>query len=72
MVDHTEQKIFIDELTKLDRQRVTVMHEVLHCCTALARVSDDSTEEHTVSALAPVIVQVLRENPDLVAYLTAE
>ena len=23
MVDHTEQKIFIDELTKFDRQRVT-------------------------------------------------
>ena len=72
MVNHTEQKIMIDESMSAERQRVTLMHELLHCCTELAHITDEDTEEAIVSALAPVIVQAMRLNPDLVAYLTED
>lgn len=72
MVNHTEQKVLVDEAVTVERQRVTLMHELLHCCTELMHITDESSEEATVSALAPALVQVLRENPDLVAYLTSQ
>jgi hypothetical protein len=54
----------------------TLLHETIHCCwnhTALSiDTTDDTTEERTVTALAPLILTLLRSNPDLVAYLTAD
>ncbi len=72
MVNHTEQKITLDEAITPERRRVSLLHELLHCCTELTHVTDGATEEATVTALAPALVQVLRENPALVAYLTTE
>lgn len=51
----------------------TLLHEILHACwnqTPL-RERDEDDEERTVTALTPLLLGVLRDNPDLVAYLTA-
>jgi hypothetical protein len=45
-----------------------LFHEVLHACVAVSG-GDSHQEEALVSGLAHVLLQVLRENPDLVRYL---
>lgn len=53
-----------------------VLHEVLHSVCSLAGLQGDDDldphEERIVAALAPALLQVLRDNPGLLAYLTAD
>jgi hypothetical protein len=52
----------------------TLLHETLHAAwdqTSLGLVHDDDAEEVVVKALAPLLLDLLRRNPKLVAYLTA-
>lgn len=72
MANHTEQKVLVDESVTVERQRVALMHELLHCCTELMHITDEDTEEATVTALAPALVQMMRQNPELIAYLTSQ
>lgn len=59
-----------------DYQRSTLLHEVLHQCLAVMACDLDTEfggapiEERAVSALELSLYQTLRENPDLIAYLT--
>lgn len=49
----------------------TALHEILHCIwdqTPL-RVMDEDLEESIVSAFAPVLLDVLRSNPQLARWL---
>ena len=53
--------------------RETMLHEVLHAVLFNTGLSDrmtDKAEEHLVRALSPALFALLRENPDLVRYLT--
>lgn len=53
----------------------TLFHESLHCAwnhTALNLGLEEGEEETVVTAISPLIVEMLRRNPDLVAYLLAE
>lgn len=53
--------------------RETLLHEVLHAVlfnTGLADRMTDKAEEHLVRALSPALFSLLRDNPDLVQYLT--
>lgn len=55
------------------RLRETLLHETLHAAwfsTALRATPAQEHEELVVDALAVVLVNVLADNPDLVAYLT--
>ena len=48
----------------------TLLHEVLHACNYPSFVGKENiSEEDIVNACAPVLLQVIRENPTLVAYL---
>lgn len=52
----------------------TILHEVLHTVTSMCGVIDDigsKEEERYVARLAPALLDVLRRNPDLVAFLTS-
>lgn len=52
-----------------------VLHETLHACFDVALLDSDTlkaaadAEEEAVSRLAPVLLQLLRDNPRLVSYL---
>lgn len=54
----------------------TLLHEALHCAwhqtsfTASQNLSDH--EEAIVTALAPLLLGILRSNPDLVKFLTSD
>lgn len=56
-------------------ERETLLHETIHAAWYVAglQASDVAPhEEHVVSTLAPALLQVLRDNPGLLAYLTAD
>jgi hypothetical protein len=69
-----------------DAQRHSLIHEILHCClrmsgvwpdayarTAMsARRTDVDVEEHTVSGLAGPLLGVLRDNPEILAWLAGD
>lgn len=48
----------------------TVLHEVLHACLAHTPLElSEETEEHVCLVLAPALLDVMRRNPELVAFL---
>lgn len=54
----------------------TLLHEMLHICWDHAALNEldqlSQHEEHIVDALTPLILQLLRRNPDLADYLLEE
>ncbi len=65
------QRIEITEDLAHDQERDTVLHEVIH---AIIRVhglhrATYVEEERLVAGLTPVLLNVLRSNPDLTKYL---
>jgi hypothetical protein len=53
---------------------VTLLHELVHCAwqhTNLRVDHDPDHEERIVTALAPLLLEAVRRNPTLTAYLTA-
>ena len=57
-----------------DRRRELLLHETLHALCDLVQkralgFDDYDEEEKMVATLAPALLSVLRDNPDMVAYL---
>lgn len=50
-----------------DKDKEVLLHEVLHACGYPTLCGKD---EEFVDAIAPVLLQVMRDNPQLVEYLT--
>lgn len=73
----SRQIIAMDPDLAPDAEAETLLHEVLHSCLraasidpdVIARSDPEHTEERTVAPLASVLLQVMRANPHLVAYL---
>jgi len=63
-----------------DYKRETVLHEIVHCCLRVtdcqpdrdAKAGVEDVEERALAALTGPLLAVLRDHPDLVAWLTAE
>lgn len=58
-------------------KRVTLLHEILHAIfweSGYRQIEDMSAkrEERIIQALAPWLVSVIRDNPDLVKYIQSE
>lgn len=53
------------------KAREILLHEVLHGCThpSLNQADRTFTDEDFVTAIAPALLQTLRDNPKLVAFL---
>jgi hypothetical protein len=77
--EHHRQRIVLREDNVPDYQAETLLHEILHQCLRVCGVNPDSdakagvadVEERTVSSMSGPLLAALRDNPDLVAYLTA-
>lgn len=62
--------ISIETAAGPERQKVTLVHEVLHAALNTAHITDFSEgEEDIVTRLAPVLFDIIRNNKALVAYL---
>lgn len=69
--DHAQLSIQIDPTGARGYQRDTLWHEVLHCVVRLVNLQVKLPEEELVCSLSGATLAALRDNPDLVAYLTA-
>lgn len=67
LADRCEILISLEQAPQ--RMRATLLHEVLHACADLAGLEDDASEEEWASRLAPALLQVLTQNPRVLAYL---
>ena len=73
--DGTHVRINIAPELSPQRKRVTFTHEVLHALIDAAgrgREGDTFTEEGLCDLLAPALVALVRQNPDVIVYLTAD
>lgn len=52
-------------------QAEVLMHEVIHAAYSNAALQKDDDEERLVEALGNQLTQVWRDNPDLVAFMSA-
>jgi len=68
-IDGDAQAIRIADGLGPDKGRETLLHEVIHG-TSFAMCSD--LTEHQVRSMANGLYAVLRDNPDLVPYLTTD
>jgi hypothetical protein len=64
-------KIHLDKKAAAGVVQETLLHEVLHAVTEFTGLDDNlgESEEDFVNRLSPVLLQVLRDNPELVEYL---
>lgn len=67
--DFQNLQILIQKRLKRSRAQVTLVHEILHACNPNPHEAVQE-EEALVTGVAPVLLDVLQINPDLVAYLT--
>lgn len=78
LTQQREQRITLCPAQHEDHRRVTLLHELLHAvCHAtgaelLLDEIDDDAEERLIQLLAPAVTTLMRANPDIVAYLTAD
>ena len=77
--EHLEATIFVNPETTPDVQRLTLWHEVMHAMHEAVMGAPDwhglgkgkiDREEAVISALESPTLLVLRDNPELVTYLT--
>lgn len=68
--DPAEPLIWLDSASGPERQKVTLVHEVLHAIMNTARLNyTDDEEEQVVERLAPLVLDFIRANRGAVAYL---
>lgn len=71
--DHQQLRIVVGPDMALGMQRQTLWHEVKHAVIEAMTMSNDKrSDEDWISRTAPGELAVLRNNPDLVAFLIAE
>lgn len=73
--DHKTLAITLADDLAPSAKRDTLLHEVLHAAfdqTSIAHDIGDKEEERLILRLSPVLLDVLRRNPELVAYLVDE
>jgi hypothetical protein len=73
----TENLIVIDSSLKLSKQRITLLHEILHAIHAVFDTSVKPTkkddfdvwEHYFIGVYEEALLLVLRDNPELIKYL---
>lgn len=73
LTDGDLSKIVVNTEQGEDKFRVTLLHEVLHAIVSeagLRDVLDANREEQVVKRMAPILRQVLKDNPRVYTFLT--
>ena len=69
--DTNTLQLSVQQRLKKSKAKEILVHEMLHSCTHPSFLGDDKfTDEDFVTAVAPVLLQVIQDNPDLLLYLT--
>jgi hypothetical protein len=65
--------IAVDPGRHEDYARATLLHEILHACIRSSDPTlDDEHEETVVAAMTGPLLSMLRDNPDVLDYLTED
>jgi len=65
--------IAVDPGKHEDYARATLLHEILHACIRSSDPTlDDEHEETVVAAMTGPLLSMLRDNPDVLDYLTED
>lgn len=68
-----KNKVKLTNGMTLGAEQATLIHELLHVCLAKSGMSlPTATEEQVFDAIDSWLAQLLRENPELATYLTAD
>lgn len=67
-----QQKISLDATIGEDQQKDTLLHEMLHASLRILGFDiSDKLEERVIAAMTPVLLDMLRANPQVTKWLTA-
>lgn len=66
---HIPGEIAIDRTHPVEQQAETLTHEILHVIFRQWSIQDDIGEERTVGALSNGLASVIRDNPDVWAWI---
>jgi hypothetical protein len=74
--DFDLMRVRVGKNLRSSKAKEILLHELLHCCTYPSFTGAYETDpkldaEEFVNAVAPALLQLLRDNPDMVSYLTA-
>lgn len=72
MMDYRKQKIFIFDDMNEDIMADTLLHEILHTIFYASGVNEDfdhDGQERIVNTFATPLLQIIRDNPELVEFL---
>jgi hypothetical protein len=64
-------EIWVVRGLKLSHKQEVLIHELIHAA-GRSSFKDRMTEENFVTVLAPALLQILQDNPKVVAFLTQE
>ena len=69
--DFNGLQILIAKGLRKSKAKEFLLHEILHACTYPSfNGNTQMTDEGFVTAVSPVLLQVMQDNPDLLTYLT--
>lgn len=70
--DYETLSIRIKKGMRRSKVQEVLLHEVLHACTYHFWNMDDKVigEEEAVTMLSPILLQVLQDNPELIAFIS--
>lgn len=72
-IQHSEGRIILDPKQQEQHKRIALLHEVLHGCWHTTDPLDPhDCEERAIRTLSGPLLDTLRRNPALVAYLLSE
>lgn len=70
--DKISGEILLDPDVNTDRQKQSLVHELLHAVADFAATCDQRlSEEDWITRMAPALLDTLQRNPELVMYLTS-
>jgi hypothetical protein len=71
MCDFDTLQIWVKKRLRKSKAQEILLHEVLHACTHPSLNGNKKyQDEDFVDGVAPTLLQVMQENPDLLTYLT--
>jgi hypothetical protein len=71
LYDAESLSITVDSAMSPTRTAEILLHETLHALNDASRFVDEDAEEAVVEALAPALIRLIQDNPQLMAQLLA-
>lgn len=71
--EHSTLTIFVSTGLHVELQRKVLLHEIMHACVFVTgHNSSEVTEEHFIRGTAFALLDVLRDNPEVVRFITSK